>query len=93
MPSANTESFSSAPPENRLISEYAVWLAPLLAASMQPRIALLFVFGEGTEAPSRYNKTMASVKTSFLRRSGVRKADAKALSTHPPARVTYVPDN
>ena len=43
------------------------------------------VFGVGIEAPSRYNASIASVNSSFLRRSGVRKADANALSKGPPA--------
>src|SRR5690348_13353718 len=54
---------------------------------MQALIATLLVFGVGSEAPNRYSPIMASVNSSFLRRSGVRNADANAVSTHPPARV------
>src|SRR6185437_14114706 len=57
---------------------------------MQALIATLLVFGVGNEAPSRYSPIMASVNSSFLRRSGVRNADANAVSTHPPARVRFV---
>src|SRR5689334_4635105 len=42
--------------------------------------------GDGSVAPSRYRAIIASVKSSFLRRSGVRNAPVKALSTVPPAR-------
>src|SRR6266536_2490497 len=47
----------------------------------------VFVFGVGTDAPIRYSTMMLSVKSNFFRRSGVRNADANALSTHPPART------
>src|SRR5690242_5897135 len=57
------------------------WLAPL----MQLLIALVFVLGVGTEAPSRNSTRMLRVNSSFLRRSGVRNAEANAPSTGPPA--------
>src|SRR5215475_1829658 len=62
---------------------FVLWLAVLRQVLMLCR----FVFGVGTDAPIRYSKIMASVKRSFFRRSGVRNADANALSTDPPARL------
>src|ERR1700712_5326692 len=53
---------------------------------MQVLMFLVLVLGVGTEAPRRYSTIIASVKSSFLRRSGVRNADAKALSTGPPTQ-------
>src|SRR5690348_9566489 len=58
---------------------------PLLAWLMQSLIALVFVFGVGIDAPRRYRARIASVKSSFFRRSGVRNAETKAVSTDPPA--------
>src|SRR5215831_17941790 len=46
----------------------------------------VFVLGVGTDAPTRYSTIMHSVNSSLFRRSGVRKAEANALSTDPPAR-------
>ena len=48
-------------------------------------IMTVLVFGVGTEAPRRYSAIIASVNSSFLRRSGVRNADPNALNTDPPA--------
>src|SRR6059036_35870 len=55
------------------------------APDRQSLIWPTFVFGVGIDAPSRYSASIARVKSSFLRRSGVRNADANALSTDPPA--------
>src|SRR6185312_13095175 len=60
-------------------------LPPLDTCLMQSLMPRMFVFGVGMDAPSRYRTSMASVNSSFLRRSGVRNADANALSTDPPA--------
>src|SRR5579862_8374979 len=60
-------------------------LAPFAAPEIQVLMPLLLVFGVGTEAPSLYSAIIAKVKSNFFRRSGVRNAEAKALSTDPPA--------
>src|SRR5690242_18948419 len=59
-------------------------LSPDVACLIQPLIAEVFVFGVGIDAPSRYSTSIASVNSSFLRRSGVLNADANALNTGPP---------
>src|SRR3982751_3707906 len=51
------------------------------ALDRQSLICRTLVFGVGIEAPSRYSASMPSVKSSLMRRSGVRNADANALST------------
>src|SRR5947209_7301929 len=51
------------------------------APDRQSLIWWTLVFGVGMDAPSRYSASIASVNSSFLRRSGVRNADANALST------------
>src|SRR6476620_8844304 len=61
-------------------------LPPLDTCLMQSLIPTMFVFGVGIDAPSRYSPSMARVNSSFLRRSGVRNADANALSTNPPSK-------
>jgi hypothetical protein len=71
-----------------------LWEAP----ARQLLIAVVLVFGVGIDAPNRYNASIASVKSSFFRRSGVRNADANALSTDPPAAklsncLVRVPDD
>src|ERR1700710_2061713 len=58
---------------------------PLAACLMQSLIDVVLVFGVGMDAPSRYSISIARVNSSFLRRSGVRNADANARSTNPPA--------
>src|SRR5579875_4192405 len=60
-------------------------LPPAVADLMQELMPCVFVFGVGIDAPSRYSTSIARVNSSFLRRSGVRNADANALSTDPPA--------
>src|SRR5215831_2184649 len=50
----------------------------------------VFVLGVGTDAPTRYSTIMHSVNSSLFRRSGVRKAEANALSTDPPARWSAI---
>src|SRR5579875_1840339 len=59
-------------------------LPPAVADLMQELMPCVFVFGVGIDAPSRYSTSIARVNSSFLRRSGVRNADANALSTDPP---------
>src|SRR5215475_8716456 len=85
MPSANTDSFSSAPPLKRLTRLYRSLVAPLLTILMQSLMFLVDTPGVGTVAPNRYTAMMPREKSSFLRRSGVRNADANAESTDPPA--------
>jgi hypothetical protein len=53
MPSANTASCRSAPPLNRLTSEYKSRDAPLLTWSMQLLMLAVDTFGVGTLEPSR----------------------------------------
>src|SRR3954451_14675181 len=66
------------------------------APARQSLIWLTLVLGVGTDAPSRYSASMASVNSSFLRRSGVRNAEANALSTKSSCAVLlgmeYQPD-
>src|SRR5664279_3996593 len=82
MPSANTLSRSSAPPENRFSTVNRS--VPEPASSIQMLTALYDTPGDGTVAPRRYTATMASVKRIFLRRSGVFSAEANAASNGPP---------
>src|SRR6266536_2078992 len=83
MPSANTDSFSSAPP----LSRFTSWNtpAPPLVDEVAARSRQLLTFftempGVGREAPSRNIAMMKTVKSSFLRRSGVRKARRKPVN-------------
>src|SRR6185312_964802 len=82
MPSAKTDSFSSAPPLNRLTS----WsrLALLAEVLRQAWTALSDTPGVGSEDPSRNTAMMKSVKSSFLRRSGVLNARMNAVSMRSP---------
>ena len=48
-------------------------------------LGIIVVYRVGTHVPIRYTTMMASVKSSFLRRSGVLNARANAVSTVPPA--------
>src|SRR6266567_8740400 len=87
MPSANTDSFSSAPP----LSRFTSWNtpAPLLVDDVAARSRQVLTFftempGVGRDAPSRNIAMMKSVKSSFLRRSGVRKARRKPVSMRRP---------
>src|SRR3954465_10709335 len=81
MPSANTVSWSRAPPENTLISANRLLLEPDDACSTQLRTLVTLMPGAGSVEPSR-NKTITnSTKRIFLRRSGVLNAWTNALST------------
>ena len=84
MPSANTDSRSSAPPLNRLTS----WNRPALPLELtvlkQAETAFSEIPGVGRVAPSRNTAMMNSVNSSFLRRSGVRKARRNAVSMRRP---------
>ncbi len=78
IPSAKMVSWSSAPPENRLIRLYSPeslsWLRQVCTfATLTP--------GAGTCDPSRKIAMMNSTNSNLRRRSGVRKALANALST------------
>ena len=83
MPSANTDSLNSAPPLNRLTR--AKTLPPLAAAApMHAWTAFSEMPGVGSAAPSRKTAIMATVKSSFRRRSGVRNALRNAVSMRRP---------
>src|SRR5262245_46289046 len=78
MPSANTDSCRSAPPENR----FSRFRTLLVFAELMHFCTFAYdTPGLGTVAPSRYMATIASVNSSFLRRSGVLNALRKAEST------------
>src|SRR5215469_933413 len=78
MPSAKIDSFSSAPPLNRLIS----WKTPLPLRLFVQRLTFLYdTPGAGRVAPIRYTTMIPRVNRIFLRRSGVAKAERNALST------------
>src|SRR3984885_5402165 len=83
MPSANTDSRYSAPPLNRLTSWNRLVLL-LLTRLRQESTALSEIPGVGSEAPSRNMAMMKIVNSSFLRRSGVRKARTNAVSMPEP---------
>ena len=79
MPSANTDSFSNAPPLNRLTR--AKTLPPWAdAIPMHAWTADSEMPGVGSAAPSRKTAIMQMVKSSFRRRSGVRNARRNAVS-------------
>ena len=82
MPSANTDSCSSAPPLNRLTRAKT----PALLASRDAGMDAPFseMPGVGSDAPSRKMAMMKRVKSSFLRRSGVRNARRNAVSMRRP---------
>src|ERR1022692_107895 len=87
MPSANTDSFSSAPPLSRLTS----WNTPappgfvVLAAAFRQKLTFFSEMpGVGRDAPSRNMAMMKSVNSSFLRRSGVRNALMNPVSMRRP---------
>src|SRR5438270_26051 len=84
MPSAKTDSRSSAPPENRFTSEYTSAELEFCAWVRQVLIAEMETPGPGTLAPSRYTAIIARENNSLRRRSGVRNAAANACSTCPP---------
>ena len=79
MPSANTDSRYSAPPLNRLTSWNRLVLL-VLTRLRQESTAFSEIPGVGSEAPSRNMAMMKIVNSSFLRRSGVRKARTNAVS-------------
>src|SRR6266540_5926418 len=81
MPSAKIASWSSAPPENRLIREYRLWLAPDCACCRQVWIDRMFTPGAGTTEPIRKIVMMNKTNKIFRRRSGVLNAFAKAPNT------------
>src|ERR1700691_4332533 len=85
IPSANTDMYLSALPLSRstICSTFA---APELAwaAEQIPTFASLMP-GAGSDEPNRNRATMPSVKSSFLRRSGVRNARMNAVSMRDPS--------
>src|SRR4051794_15849804 len=85
IPSADTDSCSSGPPLKRVTSEERLRLPPLFTALKQLWVAVVETPGAGTGLPTRDNTMIPSVNSSFLRRSGVRKALPKAASTSPPS--------
>jgi hypothetical protein len=81
MPSANTVSCSSAPPEKTLMRANRLLFSPVEAAWTASWTLPTLMPGAGIVEPSR-NRTMTNrTKRIFFRRSGVRKAWTKALST------------
>ena len=80
MPSANTDSCSRAPPEKRFSRVNTPLFVPESMTLMHSLTLVYDTPGLGRVAPSRYTAIMASVKSSFLRRSGVRNALRKAES-------------
>src|SRR3954452_24700184 len=86
MPSAKTESLSSAPPLNRLTRSYRLPDAPEVDWRQSCTFWKL-TNGAGMNEPSRKIAMIASVKRIFLRRSGVRKIRRTALNTTPPGEV------
>src|SRR5205814_403271 len=91
MPSANTDSWSSAPPENRFSS---VKMPPVSVVWMIFTHSCTLPYdtpGLGSVAPSRYTAIIASVNSSFLRSSAalnaLRKADGNFILL--PGQATY----
>ena len=81
MPSAKTVSLVSELPLNRFTSCRTLLL---LAMPSQVLTALSETPGVGSCWPSRNTATMNTVKSSFLRRSGVRNALKNAVSMRSP---------
>src|SRR5690242_18525212 len=79
MPSAKIEKRSNAPPENRLTHPNSV----LEAASKNAESACPSIPGVGTETPIRYTASIAAVKISRRRSSGMREAFEKPSSIRP----------
>src|SRR2546429_8650397 len=78
MPSANSDSCSSAPPLNRLSS----WKTPCWSTDLMHFCTLGYETpGDGRVAPTRYTAMIIRVNRIFLRKSGVARAERKALST------------
>ena len=86
MPSANTDSRSSAWPLSRLTmaSTPAVELPVAVAAFEQKATFFSLMPGVGSEAPNRNSAMRPRVTSSFLRRSGVWNARTKAVSMRSP---------
>src|SRR5690242_14931994 len=81
MPSAKTDNWSSAPPENRSSSVKMPLLPRLFTASMHFCTFVYDTPGLGIVAPSRYTAIIATVNKIFLRRSGVLNALMKGDDT------------
>src|ERR1700730_4745879 len=79
MPSAKIEKHYSAPPENRLTHPNNV----LEAASKNEASACPSIPGVGTATPIRYTASIAAVKSSRRRSSGMREAFEKPSSIKP----------
>src|SRR6266849_5132642 len=79
MPSAKIEKRSNAPPENRLTHPNSV----LEAASKNAASACPSIPGVGTATPIRYTASIAAVKSSRRRSSGIREAFEKPSSIRP----------
>src|SRR6266508_4130024 len=78
IPSANSDSCSSAPPLNRLSS----WKTPCWSTDLMHFCTLGYETpGDGSVAPTRYTAMTSSVNRILRRRSGVARAERKALST------------
>ncbi len=80
IPSAKIASWSSAPPENRLIIEYSPALSPACAWIRHWLMRAMFTLGTGITEPSRNTARTNKVNSTFLRSSGVRNTVATAES-------------
>ena len=84
MPSANTDSRSSAWPLSRLTMASTPAVEPWAAAFEQNATFFSLMPGVGSEAPRRNSAMRPRVISSFLRRSGVWNARTKAVSMRSP---------
>src|ERR1700749_2886021 len=85
MPSANTDMYFSALPLSRS-TIWSVLASPEVAAALEQIETLASLMpGAGSDEPNLNRAMMPSVKSSFLRRSGVRNARMNAVSMRDPS--------
>src|SRR5689334_3307354 len=85
MPSANSDNCSNAPPLNRLSS----WKTPCESTELMHLCTFGYETpGDGSVAPTRYTAMINRVNRILRRRSGVARAERKALSTRDLLGVT-----
>src|SRR6266849_956928 len=85
MPSANTDMYLSALPLSRSTICRVLASPDVDEAFAQYETAASLIPGAGSDEPNRNKATMPSVKSSFLRRSGVRNARMNAVSMRDPS--------
>src|SRR6201995_2045065 len=85
MPSANTDMYLSALPLSRSTICRVPARPELAAAFEQIETFASLMPGAGSDEPNRNKAMMPSVKSSFLRRSGVRNARMNAVSMRDPS--------